>query len=109
MAKTKFDKAALFAASKRSGTVMVVPEWGTSILVRPLSVQMSLALGKAAKDGDQSESFVDAFIDCVHDPETGDRIFSQDDRAQIMDLEGSVVVRIVNQAAGVNPEQAAKN
>lgn len=104
------DKSAIFSASKKAGSKMVIEEWGgLEVLVKPVSVQQSLALGRAAKEGKEESAFVDAFIDCVRDPETTERVFGPDDREQIMELEGSVVTRIVNRAAGIDTEKAVKN
>jgi hypothetical protein len=108
MAKVTDIKARLVAAARKQGTVVEIGD-GVRILATSPSIRHSLALAEAQKSDDKDRTeqvIVETFIDVACDPETGDKIFTADDREDVLGLPSDVLNKVLV-AAGLKPDPQA--
>jgi hypothetical protein len=80
-----------------------VPEWGVSILVKGMTgadrgLLMEEAIDPATGEVNLQVIYPDAVILTSHDPETGARIFSTEDRAALLSKSGLAIDRVATVA-----------
>lgn len=65
-----------------------IPAWGVTVEVRSMDGRARTRLLKSTTDGngdvDMEKVYPEMVILCSHDPETGERIFTEDDRDAIL-------------------------
>lgn len=77
---------------------VTVPEWDVTVDVRTMTGAERARIMQAAADAggriDFERVFPDVVIACSHDPETGERVFTSDDRDALMSKSGAAIDRI---------------
>ena len=93
--------------------IIEVPQWGVSVAVHGMSGAARTAMIQNAADNDGvmnfSKMMPDIVIMCTFDPETGEQVFTEDDREALMLKSGAALDFIVNTAmriSGLSPEAA---
>lgn len=86
-------------ADDRGSETVEVPEWGVTLELRSPSVaeRSALIAAMARMDGEQptaddfTRSYVLLVIATAHDPETGERVFDDDDAGWLSEKSGAVL------------------
>lgn len=92
----------ILSASDLTSELVDIPEWDVTVEVRGMSAADRTALmDKAAEaNGNVNTSllFPSLVISCTFDPETGERVFDEADRAALGEKNGLAVERVVQTA-----------
>lgn len=100
----------IIESSDIESEMVEVPAWGVTIEVRSMDGRTRLNMMSAVTDGDglveMTKLYPDMIIACAHDPETGERIFNENDRdlllsksAGALELVASASMRVSGMAA----------
>jgi len=89
----------ILAATDIPSEVITIPEWGVEILVKGMSAGERLHLQKVSFDQATQQvmmekMYPDIVVSCCHDPETGEPIFTDDDKDAILAKSSAAVERI---------------
>lgn len=94
-----------------------IPEWGVEILMKGMSAGERIRLMEEAYNADtgqvnMSVVYPDVAIACAHDPETGDPIFTADDKEAILKKSSAAVEKLAGvglslSGIGKDPQDAA--
>ena len=90
----------ILEASDTPVEVVEVPEWGVSVGVKSMSARsrahvMELAQNTESIDAARVEAmWARTLVGCLVDPETGERIFSDEDMGELMEKSAHVVERL---------------
>ena len=101
MASNELRKAILEADDIET-EVVDVPQWGVKVEVRGMtSKERAKLLRSTTVDGqvDFNRWFPDLLIATIHDPESGDRIFTQADRDALNQKSGAAISHLADVAA----------
>lgn len=84
-----------------------IAEWDVEIEVRGLTGAQRGELIGRAKDGELDSSdlmgeMVELVIRTVYDPETGDRVFTNDDKAALLERNGEIIERLASIASDLS-------
>lgn len=75
-----------------------VPEWGIDVDVKTMTgAERAVIMQSAAEAGGQMDFkniYPEVVIACAYDPETGERVFSYDDKPHLMAKSGLAIDRI---------------
>lgn len=78
--------------------IVEVPEWDVSVEMRGMTGADRAAILQAAMlpggGVDLQSFFPDVIIACAHDPETGERLFTAEDRTALMGKSGKAIDRL---------------
>lgn len=109
----KLNRQAILAAQKMKTKEVSVPEWGdetSTVTITELTAREAQALGAKAKDN-EAEAMSLWVIAGVIDPETGARMFSDDDKEALALLGAGPILRVgtaVVALCGMSGEEAKK-
>lgn len=82
--------------------IVHIPQWGVNVAVHGMSGAARTAMIQNAADNDGvmnfSKMMPDIVIMCTYDPESGEQVFSEQDRDALMMKSGAVLDTIVNTA-----------
>lgn len=85
---------------------LVVPEWDMTIEIRGMSGASRASITQDAADNNGSINFgkmmPEIIVGCVFDPETGEQVFTSDDRALVMEKSGAALDKIVTLAMALS-------
>ena len=85
---------------------LVVPEWGMTIEIRGMSGASRASITQDAADNNGTINFgkmmPEIIVGCVFDPETGEQVFTADDRALVMEKSGAALDKIVTLAMALS-------
>ena len=89
----------ILAATDIPSEVVRIPEWDVDILVKGMSAGDRLHLQKVSYDQTTGQvhmekMYPDIVVSCCHDPETGDSIFTDDDKDAILAKSSAAVEKI---------------
>lgn len=92
----------IIATNDTQSELVNVPEWGVDIEIRGMSGAARAQMTQAAADNEGGVNYVrmmpNIVIGCVFDPETGERVFNDDDHEIVMEKSGSALDNIVKVA-----------
>lgn len=98
--------AKIFAADDIVSKVVPVPQWGVTVEVRSMTARdRSRLLSAAAMDGGVvkfEEVLPDVVILCTFDPETGERVFSENDREALLSKAAGAIEMLATVALGLS-------
>lgn len=85
---------------------LVVPEWNMTIEIRGMSGASRASITQDAADNNGTINFgkmmPEIIVGCVFDPETGEQVFTADDRALVMEKSGAALDKIVTLAMALS-------
>ena len=94
--------AKIFATDDIASQVVTVPVWGVTVLVKSMTARdRSRLLASAISNNGQvnfDEVLPDVVILCTYDPETGERVFSPNDREALLSKSASAIETIATVA-----------
>lgn len=78
-----------------------IPEWGVTILVKGMSAGERITLMQNAYDPNTQQVnmaavYPDVLVACVYNPETGEAVFTNDDKQAIMAKSSAAVEKIAS-------------
>lgn len=83
-----------------------IPEWGVTVEVRSMSGSARASLMQVAVESggavDMMKVYPDLIIQTTFDPETGEQVFTPEDRDAIMDKNGSILDRLAEVATSIS-------
>jgi len=97
----------ILAAQDRDSKIIDVPEWGVEVEVRSMSAGARIQLISDAYDADTGKTDVVKIypviiVSCLHDPKTGQPIFTMDDKEEVMNKSAAVIERLAQEAMGMS-------
>jgi hypothetical protein len=92
----------IIATNDTQSEILNVPEWGLDVEIRGMSGAARANMTQTAADNNGGVDYVrmmpNIVIGCVFDPETGERVFNDDDHEIVMEKSGSALDNIVKVA-----------
>ncbi len=96
-------KDKILSANDTTKEMVEVPEWGVTIEVRSMTGAarariMSLSLDESGQS-DISKVYPEVIIGCCFDPETGEAVFTSDDREMLMHKNAAALDKLATVAS----------
>ena len=92
----------IIATQDTQSEIVHVQEWGVDIEIRGMSGAARAQMTQSAADNDGGINYIkmmpNVVIGCVFDPETGERVFNDNDHEIVMEKSGSALDDIVKVA-----------
>jgi len=91
----------ILSANDLTSEMVEIPEWDVTVEVRGMSAADRTSLMDAAAEGgsvNTSLLFPSLVIACTFDPETGERVFGEEDRPALGEKNGLAIERVVQVA-----------
>lgn len=103
----------IMAAEDIPSETVKVPEWGVDVLVKGMSAGERLSLMQAAFDANTGQVnmtivYPDVLVACTFDPESGDAVFTAEDKTAILSKSSAAVERVANvglRLSGIGKEE----
>lgn len=95
----------IFSADDITKELMEVPEWGVTVEIRAMTAAERATLGESAMVGDKTNvglMYALTVIASVYDPETGEPVFTSNDKEAILSKSGTVIERLATKALGAS-------
>jgi hypothetical protein len=104
----------ILAAADIPSETVEVPEWNATLLIKGMTAADRLSLMQNAVDPnsgnvDMSIVYPDVVVACAYDPDNGERVFSDDDKALIMGKASAAVEKVASvglRLSGIGKEDA---
>lgn len=89
----------ILAAEDIPSETVEIPEWGVELLVKGMTAGDRLLLMQNAYDQvtqqvNMAIVYPDVVVACAHDPETGESIFSESDKPELMKKASAAIERL---------------
>ena len=105
----------IMKAKDISGELMEIKEWGVKVEIRTMTARQRARVMENAIDpvtGKSSISIIypEIAIACVFDPESGEAVFTNDDKDALLEKSGAVLEKIASKAmtlSGLTEEASA--
>lgn len=90
----------ILTAQDTTHELVDIPEWGVQVEVRSMSGAARAAIVQTGVSGqvDMARLMPEIIVMCTFDPETGEQVFTADDKALVMDKNGSALEKIMTVA-----------
>lgn len=90
----------ILQAADTTSELVTIPEWGVDVEVRSMSGAARAAIVQTGASGqvDMARLMPEIIVMCTFDPETGEQVFTGDDKALVMDKNGAALEKIMSVA-----------
>jgi hypothetical protein len=103
----------IMAADDIPAEAVKVPEWGVEVLVKGMSAGerirlMQNAFDQSTQQVNMSIVYPDVLVACTFDPETGDAVFTEQDKTAILAKSSAAIERLANvglRLSGIGKEE----
>lgn len=103
----------IMAADDIPAETVKVPEWGVEVLVKGMSAGerirlMQNAFDQATQQVNMSIVYPDVLVACTFDPESGDPVFTEQDKTAILAKSSAAIERLANvglRLSGIGKEE----
>ena len=96
----------ILSADDTHSKLVEIPEWGVTVEVRSMSGASRASLMQASVESggivDMMKIYPDLIIQTTFDPETGEQVFTADDRDALMGKNGSILDRLAEVATAIS-------
>lgn len=94
-------KDKILAATDIPSETLRIPEWDVEVLIKGMSAGDRISLMQSAYDQktqqvNMAAVYPDVVVSCVHDPETGDPVFTDNDKTAILAKSSAAVEKIAD-------------
>lgn len=94
-------KDKILAATDIPSETLRIPEWDVEVLIKGMSAGDRITLMQNAYDQktqqvNMAAVYPDVVVSCVHDPETGDPVFTDNDKTAILAKSSAAVEKIAD-------------
>jgi hypothetical protein len=97
----------IMKAKDISGEKLEIKEWGVTVEVRTMTARERARIMENAVDPNTGKASIGVMypeiaIACVHDPETGEKIFTEQDKELLLDKSGAALEKIAQLAMQIS-------